>query len=77
MPNVSVMFKSITKQQGSQTDPLNCVIGVMFKSITKQQGSQTSNKAKSRALARGYLVLCFYFSTFLLYFQLFRINLRL
>ena len=36
-----MLFKSITKQQGSQTRAVGIDLKNEFKSITKQQGSQT------------------------------------
>ena len=41
MARLRDLFKSITKQQGSQTRKLLRCKRKLFKSITKQQGSQT------------------------------------
>ena len=37
------MFKTVTKQQGSQTKLVSAIRAHMFKTVTKQQGSQTSS----------------------------------
>ena len=37
-----VKFKTVTKQQGSQTLDVKRVAREVFKTVTKQQGSQTA-----------------------------------
>ena len=42
-------FKSITKQQGSQTPVIREAVYFRFKSITKQQGSQTQKQVNQQS----------------------------